>query len=104
MGWGEIAKAFSEALPKTPLKNVAGVPLLGSLTCRSSIATYEATTAPSARLNTESYYLLSLILCNSIQSRDTLKVQPMMPEVLILTRALDLAVVSVGRIYTGKVR
>jgi len=104
VGWGVTLKAFAEALPEMPLKGVAVVSLLGSLTRRSSIATFEATTAISARLNAECFYLPGPILCDSTQSRDTLMAQPMMQEVLDRARASDLAVVSVGGLDSGTIR
>ncbi|HEV7253002.1 MAG TPA: sugar-binding transcriptional regulator [Mesorhizobium sp.] len=104
VGWGVTLKAFSEALPEMPLKDAAVVSLLGSLTRRSSIATFEATTAISARLNAECFYLPGPILCDSTQSRDTLMAQPMMQEVLDRARASDLAVVSVGGLDSGTIR
>jgi DNA-binding transcriptional regulator LsrR (DeoR family) len=104
VGWGVTLKAFAEALPDTPLEKAAVVSLLGSLTRRSSIATFEATTAISARLHAECFYLPGPILCDSTESRDLLMAQPMMREVLDRARTCDLAVVSVGGLDSGTIR
>jgi DNA-binding transcriptional regulator LsrR (DeoR family) len=104
VGWGVTLKAFAEALPEMPLENSAVVSLLGSLTRRSSIATFEATTAISARLHAECFYLPGPILCDSTESRDMLMAQPMMQDVLDRARTSDLAVVSVGGLDSGTIR
>lgn len=104
VGWGVTLKAFAEAMPEMRLKDAAVVPLLGSLTRRSSIATFEATTAISARLNAECFYLPGPLLCDSKESRDMLMTQPMMRDVLDRARSSDLAVVSVGGLDSGTIR
>ncbi|MDZ5700133.1 sugar-binding transcriptional regulator [Chelativorans sp. M5D2P16] len=104
VGWGVTLKAFAEALPERPLKNAAVVSLLGSLTRRSSIATFEATTTISARLHAECFYVPGPILCDSRESRDTLMAQPMMQDVLDRARSSDMAVVSVGGLDSGTIR
>ena len=104
VGWGVTLKAFAEAMPELPLKNAAVVSMLGSLTRRSSIATFEATTTISARLHAECFYLPGPILCDSRESRDTLMAQPMVKDVLDRARSSDMAVVSVGGLDSGTIR
>lgn len=104
VGWGVTLKAFAEAVPERPLNNAAVVSLLGSLTRRSSIATFEATTTISARLHAECFYVPGPLLCDSRESRDTLMAQPMMKDVLDRARSCDMAVVSVGGLDSGTIR
>jgi DNA-binding transcriptional regulator LsrR (DeoR family) len=104
VGWGVTLKAFAEAMPQMRLKDAAVVSLLGSLTRRSSIATFEATTTISGRLHAECFYLPGPILCDSKESRDTLMAQPMMRDALDRARASDMAVVSVGGLDSGTIR
>lgn len=104
VGWGVTLKAFADAMPELPLKDAAVVSMLGSLTRRSSIATFEATTTISARLHAECFYLPGPILCDSRESRDTLMAQPMVKDVLDRARSSDMAVVSVGGLDSGTIR
>lgn len=104
VGWGVTLKAFAEAMPEIPLRDAAVVSLLGSLTRRSSIATFEATTTISARLHAECFYLPGPILCDSKESRGTLMAQPMMRDMLDRARSSDVAVVSVGGLDSGTIR
>ena len=104
VGWGVTLKAFADAMPSMPLKNAAVVSLLGSLTKRSSINTFEATTTLSGRLDAECFYLPGPILCDTQESRDTLMAQPMIRDVLDRALASDMAVVSVGGLDSGTIR
>ena len=104
VGWGVTLKAFADAMPRVPLKDAAVVALLGSLTRRSSIAAFEATTTLSARLHAECFYLPGPIVCDSQESRDTLMAQPMLRDVLDRAAASDLAVLSVGGLDSGTIR
>ena len=104
VGWGVTLKAFSEAMPETPLKDAAVVSMLGSLTRRSSIDAYEATTTLSARLHAECFYLAGPIVCDSEASRDTLVRQPMLQDVLDRALRADIAVISVGGLDSGTIR
>lgn len=104
VGWGVTLKAFADAMPDLPLKNAAVVSLLGSLTRRSSIAAFEATTTLSARLDAECFYLPGPILCDSRESRDTLMAQPMVTDVLDRAKSSGMAVVSVGGLDSGTIR
>ena len=104
VGWGVTLKAFAEAMPEQPLANAAVVSMLGTLTRRSSIDAFEATTALSARLHAECFYMPGPIVCDSEASRDMLMRQPMLLEVLHRAVAADLAVVSVGGLDSGTIR
>ena len=72
------------------------VALLGSLTRRSTIARFEATTQLAAQLDAECLYLPAPIVCDSAAARELLESQPLFKD--IHTRALntDLALVSCG--------
>jgi deoxyribonucleoside regulator len=104
VGWGVTLKAFAEAMPEQPLANAAVVSMLGTLTRRSSIDAFEATTALSARLHAECFYMPGPIVCDSEASRDMLMRQPMLLEVLHRAVAADVAVVSVGGLDSGTIR
>jgi deoxyribonucleoside regulator len=104
VGWGVTLKAFAEAMPELPLRNAAVVSMIGTLTRRSSIDAFEATTALSARLHAECFYLPGPIVCDSEASCRTLMRQPMLRDVLNRALAADLAVVSVGGLDSGTIR
>lgn len=96
LGWGITLQGFAEQLGARALSDVSVVALLGSLTRRSSMDRYEASTALAAKLGAECLYLPSPIVCDSAASRRTIVSQPVFRE--IETRALgaDLAIVSIG--------
>lgn len=104
IGWGVTLKAFAEAMPETPLRDAAVVSMLGTLTRRSSIDTFEATTTLSGRLHAECFYLPGPIVCDSEDSRDILVRQPMLQDVLNRGRRADIAVISVGGLDSGTIR
>ena len=87
-----------------PLRDAAVVSMLGTLTRRSSMDAFEATTVLSARLHAECFYLPGPIVCDSEASRDTIMRQPMLREVLNRALSADLAVVSVGGLDSGTIR
>lgn len=104
VGWGVTLKAFAESMPDLPLRDAAVVSMLGTLTRRSSMDAFEATTVLSARLHAECFYLPGPIVCDSEASRDTVMRQPMLREVLNRALSADLAVVSVGGLDSGTIR
>jgi len=104
IGWGVTLKALAQATEERPLKGAAVVSMLGSLTRRSSVDAFEATTDLAARLHAECYYLPGPIVCDSEESRDTILQQPMMREVYRKTQTADLALVSVGGVNSRTVR
>lgn len=104
IAWGVTLKALAQATEERPLKATAVVSMLGSLTRRSSVDAFEATTDLAARLHAECYYLPGPIVCDSEESRDTILQQPMMREVYRKTQTADLALVSVGGINSRTIR
>lgn len=104
VGWGVTLKALAQATEERALKGAAVVPMLGSLTRRSSIDTFEAATDLARRLHAECYYLPGPVVCDSEASRDTLAQQPMMREVHLKIQAADIALVSVGGVDSGTIR
>ena len=105
VGWGVTLKAFAQAMPERPLGGGACVvAMLGSLTRRSSIDAFEATTALAQRLGAECFYMPGPLICDSEEGRETLLAQPMVRDIQARARAVDLAVVSVGGLEDGTVR
>lgn len=104
IAWGVTLKALARASPLVPLKDVAVVSMLGSLSRRSSVDAFEATTDLATRLNAECYYLPGPIICDSESSRDTIVQQPMVQEVYAKCRSADLGIVSVGGMDSATVR
>lgn len=104
VGWGVTLRAFAEAMPEMPLRNAAVVSLLGTLTRRSSIDTFEATTTLSARLHAECFYLPSPLICDTEASCETLLRQPMLRDVLNRARSAHVAILSVGGLDSSTIR
>jgi deoxyribonucleoside regulator len=104
IAWGVTLKAMARATPLLALKDVAVVSMLGSLSRRSSVDAFEATTDLATRLNAECYYLPGPIICDSEASRDTLVHQPMVQEVYAKCLSADLGIVSVGGMDSATVR
>lgn len=104
IAWGVTLKALARATPLMPLKDMAVVSMLGSLSRRSSVDAFEATTDLATRLNAECYYLPGPIICDSETSRDTIVQQPMVQEVYAKCLSADLGIVSVGGMDSATVR
>jgi DNA-binding transcriptional regulator LsrR (DeoR family) len=104
IAWGVTLKALAQATEEMPLRNVAVVSMLGSLTRRSSVDAFEATTDLAARLHAECYYLPGPIVCDSEASRATILQQPMMREVYLKSQSADLALASVGGVDSSTIR
>ncbi|HIC82434.1 sugar-binding transcriptional regulator [Pelagibius sp.] len=104
IAWGVTLKAMAQATEDKPLRDAAVVSMLGSLTRRSSVDAFEATTDLAARLHAECYYLPGPIVCDSEESRDTILQQPMMREVYLKTQSADLALASVGGVDSSTIR
>ncbi len=104
IAWGITLKALAQATEEKPLQDAAVVSMLGSLTRRSSVDAYEATTDLAARLHAECYYLPGPIVCDSEESRNTILQQPMMREVFLKTQSADLALASVGGLDSSTIR
>ncbi len=104
LGWGVTLKAFSTQIDHKSLTGASVVSLLGSLTRRSSITRFEATTALAAKLDAECLYLPSPIICDSEESRRVITAQPMFQEIYQLALRSDLAVVSIGGLDSNTIR
>lgn len=104
IAWGITLKALAQATEEKPLQDAAVVSMLGSLTRRSSVDAYEATTDLAARLHAECYYLPGPIVCDSEESRNTILQQPMMREVFLKTQSADLGLASVGGLDSSTIR
>ncbi|WP_282610019.1 sugar-binding transcriptional regulator [Pelagibius sp. Alg239-R121] len=104
LGWGVTLKAFAQAMPETPMRDVSVVPLLGSLTRRSSIAAFEATTELAGKLRAECLYLPGPIVCDTEEGRDILFKQPLLQEIYKRALNSELAIVSVGGLNSATIR
>ncbi|MEM7693645.1 MAG: sugar-binding domain-containing protein [Pseudomonadota bacterium] len=104
VGWGITLRAFADQMVQKSLQGAAVVAMLGSLTRRSSIDTFEAATALAHRLHAECFYMPGPLICDSQQSREAIEAMPLLQDIHHrLTRA-DLAVVSVGGMDSGTIR
>ena len=104
LGWGITLQGFADQLAARPMTDVSVVALLGSLTRRSSVNRYEATTALAAKLDAECLYLPSPIVCDSTKGRDAIVRQPMFVEIERRALGADLAVVSIGSPDSATIR
>lgn len=104
MAWGRTMKWLASNIEQVALRNVTVVPLLGSLTRRSSIDKYDAAAVFAQRTEAESYYLPGPIICDSRESRDTILQQPGAREVIQKAVAADLALLSVGGTNSSTLR
>ena len=104
LGWGITLSAFAEQLPARPLRDVSVVALLGSLTRRSSMTRFEASTALAAKLGAECLYLPSPIVCDSAESRRIITAQPLFRDIQRRALRADLALVSIGGLERATIR
>lgn len=104
LGWGITLTEMVAHLRQFPLKNVSVVALLGSLTRRSTITRFEATTALAAKLNAECLYLPAPIICDSEATRKLLMSQPMFKDIHGRALNADIAFVSVGGLNSTTIR
>ena len=104
VGWGVTLKSFAEAMPATPLAGSAVVAMLGSLSRRSSIDRYEASTTLAGKLGAECFYMPGPLFCDTEEARNALIVQPMVQEVLNRARRCDVAIVSIGGLGSETMR
>jgi len=104
IGWGETLQRFARELPNLPKRDISVIALLGSLTRRSSMTRYEATTALSAKLDAECLYLPGPIVCDDRAGRDVLAKQPLFKEVYSRALESDIAVVSIGGLKSTTIR
>ena len=104
LGWGITLKEFAEQLTPQAMQGVSVVALLGSLTRRSAMMRFEATTDLSAKLNAECLYLPAPIVCDSEHSREILMAQPMFKNIHKRAMKADLAIVSIGGLDSATIR
>ena len=104
LGWGITLQAFADQLDARPMRNVSVVALLGSLTRRSSMNRFEASTALAAKLDAECLYLPSPIVCDSEESRRIIVAQPMFEDIHRRALGADLAIVSIGGLDSATIR
>lgn len=104
MAWGRTIRWLASSMEPLALKDVTVVPLLGSLTRRSSIDKYDAAAVFAQRTQAESYYLAGPIICDSRESRETILQQPSAREVIQRALKADLALMSVGGTNSSTLR
>jgi len=104
LGWGVTLKEMVAQLEYSPQENVAVVALLGSLTRRSAIARFEATTQLAALLDAECLYLPAPIVCDSANTRLLLEDQPLFKDIHRRALKADLAIVSIGGMDSATIR
>jgi len=104
LGWGVTLQAFAEQFDARVMRGVSVVALLGSLTRRSSMARYEASTMLAAKLGAECLYLPSPIVCDSAESRLIITGQPLFREIQQRAIDADLAIVSIGGLDSATIR
>ncbi|MFK7857988.1 MAG: sugar-binding transcriptional regulator [Granulosicoccus sp.] len=104
LGWGVTLKEMVAQLDYSPRENVSVVALLGSLTRRSAIARFEATTQLASRLDAECLYLPAPIVCDSASTRQLLEDQPLFKDIHRRALKSDLAIVSVGGMDSATIR
>ncbi len=104
LGWGITLQAFATQLKPTARRGVSVAALLGSLTRRSTMTRFEATTALAARLDAECLYLPAPIVCDSEDSRRVLIEQPMFRNIQKVALKADLALVSIGGLDSATIR
>lgn len=104
MAWGRTIKWLAANIEPTMLKGVTVVPLLGSLSRRSSIDQYDAAGVFAQRTQAESFYLPGPIICDSRESRETILQQPIAREVIQRALSADIALMSVGGTESSTLR
>ena len=104
LGWGVTLKELVAQLEYSPRENVSVVSLLGSLTRRSTIARFEATTQLASRLEAECLYLPAPIVCDSANTRQLLEAQPLFKDIHSRALKADLAIVSCGGLNSATIR
>ena len=104
LGWGITLQAFARQLKPRQLSGVSVAALLGSLTRRSTMTRFEATTELAARLDAECLYLPAPIVCDSQASRQVLIEQPLFRNIQKVALDADLALVSIGGLDSATIR
>lgn len=104
LGWGVTLKEMVRQVEHSPRRDVSVVSLLGSLTRRSSVAKFEATTQLASRLDAECLYLPAPIVCDSSDTRRLLEGQPLFKDIHQRALKADLAIVSIGGLDSATIR
>lgn len=104
LGWGATLKEMVEHMPYASRKDVSVVALLGSLTRRSTITRFEATTQLASKLEAECLYLPAPIVCDSANTRQLLEEQPLFKDIHKRALQADLAIVSCGGLDSATIR
>jgi len=104
LGWGITLKKLVSRIDHRATRNISVVSLLGSLTRRSSVTRFEATTSLAAKLNAECLYLPAPIVCDTEATRKLLMDQPLFQEIHQIALNSDLAVVSIGGLDSATIR
>lgn len=104
LGWGVSLKALARRIDRSSTTGVSVVSLLGSLTQRSSIDRFEASTELAAKLGAECFYLPAPIVCDSQRSRDLLVDQFLFRQIFDRALSADLALVSIGGLNSATIR
>jgi len=104
LGWGVTLKELVRQLEYSPHQEVSVVSLLGSLTRRSSVTRFEATTQLAAKLEAECLYLPAPIVCDSASTRRLLEGQPLFKDIHKRALKADVAVVSIGGLDSATIR
>lgn len=104
LGWGITLKELVDQIDPIACKQVSVVSLLGSLTRRSSVTRFEATTELAARLDAECLYLPAPIVCDSADTRRLLTEQPLFKDIHRRALSADIAIVSIGGLDSATIR
>lgn len=96
LSWGHTLRSLATSIEPASYNNLHIVPLIGSLSQKSSIDRYEATTMFAQKLGGECYYLPSPIICDNTEAQKAIASQPMLQRVMMQGRKADLSIVSVG--------
>lgn len=104
LGWGITLKELVDQIDPIACKQVSVVSLLGSLTRRSSVTRFEATTKLAARLDAECLYLPAPIVCDSADTRRLLVEQPLFQDIHQRALKADMAIVSIGGLDSSTIR
>ena len=104
VAWGKTLRAMATALRSSEVPNSSVVSLLGSMSRRSSVNTFEATTTMAQKMLAECYYLASPILADTEESAAIINSQRIVREVYEQARHVDVALLSVGGMETATLR
>ncbi len=104
LGWGVTLKELVDQFDPLPCQDVSVVSLLGSLTRRSSVTRFEATTEFASRLDAECLYLPAPIVCDSAATRRLLVEQPLFKGIHRKALQADIAIVSIGGLDSATIR